>query len=71
MAKRKPKSEARKLVNELKDLFLRDGAGLEMVEKGLYHKAKANLDKFGGSVDKNSEHLTKVKEVVEALDEVV
>tara|TARA_Y100000310_G_C19956937_1_gene479470 strand:- start:151 stop:363 length:213 start_codon:yes stop_codon:yes gene_type:complete len=68
---RKSKNKARELMNELKELFLKDGAGLEMIEKGLYQKALANISSFGGSVDKNVEMLAMTKQVIEELDKEI
>jgi len=68
MAKR---NKAKELFKELKELFLKDGAGLEMIEKGFYHKAMANIHHFGGSVDKNTELLSRIKEVIEELDKEI
>ena len=65
------KPSARELMNELKEEFLRDGSGLELVEKGLYHKAMASIYHFGGSVDKNTEILSRIRKLIEDLDEAI
>ena len=63
--------KAKMLMARLKDLFLRDGAGLELIEKGFYHKAKAAMPHFGGSIDKNTELLEEVKKVVLDLEKEI
>lgn len=71
MTKQKSDTKVKKLVGELTELVLKDGAGLELGEKGFYHRAKANLHHFGGSIDKNSEMLERFKQVVLELAEVI
>ena len=63
--------EAKRLARELNELFLKDGAGLELAEKGFYPRAKQAIFSFGGSVDKNTEQLERLKVVIESLVKAV
>jgi hypothetical protein len=67
--RKQPKVSARELVAELESLFLRDGT--EMAERGFYHKALASLHGFGGSIDKNTEELARIKVVILELKNAI
>ena len=62
-------NKARTLMDELKDLMLREGT--EMSERGFFQRAMATLNSFGGSIDKNTEQLARIKELILALDKEV
>jgi len=62
-------TEARALMDELKDLMLRDAT--EMSARGFYQKAMASLTGFGGSIDKNTTQVARIKELILLLDKEV
>jgi len=47
---------------ELRDLFLRDAT--EMPARGFYQRVLPLLSQMGGSIDKNTEQLARIKELV-------
>lgn len=69
MIRRSKKPKAKELVAELKDLFLRDGT--ELAERGFYQRSLPILGSFGGSIDKNTEELARIKEVILELEKAV
>ena len=56
-------------MDELKDLMLRDAT--EMSARGFYQKAMASLTGFGGSIDKNTTQVARIKELILLLDKEV
>jgi len=59
------KNKAKALMKELKELMFREGT--ELSEKGFYQRAFSVLHSFGGSIDKNTTELSRIKEVIELL----
>jgi len=69
MAKKKADTSVKKLVTELKELYLRDDT--EIAGRGLYHRVKANPIMLGGSIDKNVEMIARIKDIIFALEKAV
>jgi len=69
MKKVNKKNKAKALVRELKDLMLREAT--EMSARGFYQKAFSVLHSFGGSIDKNTTQLARIKELILQLDKEV
>ena len=68
MAKAKV-SKAKELVKELKELYLRDDT--EMAGRGLYHRALSVIYQMGGHVDKDTEQISRIKDIILELEKVV
>ena len=66
---RKKRNEARALMNELKDLMLREST--EMAGRGIYQRALSAVLNMGGSIDKTTVQLARVKELILLLDREV
>jgi len=62
---------AKSLVKELVDQVLKDGSSLELSAKGFYPRMMANIYSLGGSVDKTTEQLTRLKQVILELEKVI
>ena len=66
---RKKINVARALMNELKDLMLREST--EMAGRGIYQRALSAVLNMGGSIDKTTVQLARVKELILLLDKEV
>ena len=66
---RKKRNEARALMNELKDLMLREST--EMAGRGIHQRALSAVLNMGGSIDKTTTQLSRVKELILLLDREV
>ena len=66
---RKKRNEARALMNELKDLMLREST--EMAGRGIYQRALSAVLNMGGSIDQTTTQLSRVKELILLLDKEV
>jgi len=56
-------------MNELKDLMLREST--EMAGRGIYQRALSAVLNMGGSIDKTTTQLSRVKELILLLDREV
>lgn len=59
-------NDKQSLLAELKDLFLRDGT--EMAERGFFQRVFPILNQMGGSIDKNTEQLVRIKDIIIELN---
>jgi len=66
---RKAKPNVKKLVKELESLYLRTDT--EIAGRGLYHKVLPNIVKLGGHVDKDTELLVRIKELILEIKKLV
>ena len=67
--KKQPTNKVRELVNELDNLYLRSGS--EMRERGLYYRVLADISRLNGHVDKDTALVSRIKEIVTELKELV
>jgi len=69
MARAKKVKKVRVLLDELKDLMLREST--EMAGRGIHQRALSAVLNMHGSIDKTTEQLARVKELILELDEEV
>ena len=64
-----PKPSARELITELEDLYLRvDGA---LAGRGLYYRALFAMPLAGGHIDRDTDLVVRIKEVILELKKII
>ena len=73
MAESKARAEKarklKKLITELKDLYLREDT--ETAAKGLYHRALSAIYHLGGNIDKDTAQFTRIRDIILEIEKTI